>query len=42
MKSFKAQMIAGGLSALLIGSLAVTANAATQGTSVVGCVAATH
>ena len=31
MTSFKAQTIAGGLSALLIVSLAVTANAATQG-----------
>lgn len=31
MKTFKAQMIAGGISALMLGSLAVAANAATQG-----------
>lgn len=31
MKTFKSQMIAGGLGALLIGSLAIAANAATQG-----------
>lgn len=31
MKTFKSQMIVGGLSALVIGSLAIAANAATQG-----------